>query len=236
MAFRKYIRRRVRRVKANTWYGKRYFSRQGMGRLIKDVRYLKGQLNTELKYIDGTQTTPTVIPSVAVTNGNWQLYRLNSVTQGDLTQQRHGASVKFKSIQIKGDIERLAGNHRVRMVLFIDKEPLTTGLGTVNNVPYRDMYTLSSGIGQIDAMRNFNGILSRRFKVLYDRTFLADADDIQRSFSIYKKLNMSTKWQIDSIAGDQQITNVLYLAFMTDDPAGTATQSTFHHRMTYIDN
>jgi len=234
MSFRSYIKKRVRRVKAKTWYGKRYFSRAGVGRLIQDVRYLKGQLNTELKYVDGTQTAPTLIPNVAVAGGNWLLYRLNNVVQGNLVQQRNGASVKFKSLQIKGNIERLAGNHRVRMVIFIDKEPLTNGLGV--NPLWSNLYSQSSGIGQLDAMRNFNSILEKRFKVLYDRTMIVDADDLQKPFSIYKKMNMTTKWQVDSTLGDQQLNNVLYLAFISDDPAGTASNATFHHRLTYVDN
>lgn len=230
MVFKNFLRKKVRYAKKKTWYGRRYMAPGGVGRLVRDVKYLKGQLNTELKYRDSLQTTATNIPSVTSTS-RWLLYRLNGMGIGTTgVADRVGTSIKIKSLQIKGNIERAAGNHRVRMVLFIDKEPGIAGIGA--NCSYDDLYSTTS----IDSMRNFNGILEKRFKILYDRTVLSDADDLQKPFSIYKKMFMNTKFQPGNPNPEAICQNVLYLAFMTDDPAGTATNATFHHRITYVDN
>jgi len=221
---KKLIRKGVKAAK------KRYGGKGGIVRLAKDVSWLKGQLNTELKYRDSTQTAATNIPSVTSAS-RWLLYRLNGMGVGTTgVADRVGTSVKIKSLHIKGNLERLAGNHRIRMVLFIDKEPGIVGIG--NNTTYDSVYNTTS----IDAMRNWNSVLEKRYTVLYDRTWVADADDLQKPFNIYKKMNMTVKWQPGDFNPEAINQNVLYLAFMTDDPAGTSCQATFHHRITYVDN
>lgn len=212
----------------------RYMRPGGAMRLYKDVKYIKSVLNTELKYVDGVQTTATSIPFVGAPGGSWLLYRMNNVAQGPGVSERNGSSVKFTSIQIKGNLERTAGSHRCRIVLFVDRENLASGVGV--NPLWSDVYATVSGNGTLDAMRSFNSILEKRFKVLYDRTYKLDTEVVQKPFSIYKKLNMVTKWQVQSSGSNAQINNVLYLAIMTDDPAGTATNATHYSRACFRDN
>lgn len=224
--YRMVFKRTVRRVKKRTWYGKRYMSKGGAGRLVRDVKWIKSQLNVEKKYVDINQPVTNIGTS-------WSLTRLNGLIQGNQATERNGASVRFKSFRIVGNMERTAGNHRVRMIIFIDKEPTASLIGSTPNQTELLMST------DIDAFLNFDAIQQRRFRILYDRTFMTDGvDSVQVPFKKYIKMNMVTKWLTTTGGGlPQNIqNNAMYIAFLTDDTSGTGTNYKFQSRLTFVDN
>lgn len=220
------FKKRVRSVKKRTWYGKRYFSKAGASRLVRDVKWIKSQLNTEQKYVDINQPVTNI-------GTNWSLTRLNGLNQGSQATERTGASVRFKSFRICGNIERTAGNHRVRCIIFIDKEPTASLVGSNPNQTELLMST------DLDAFLNFDAIQQKRFRILYDRTFMADGiDSVQVPFKRYIKMNMVTKW-LTTTGGTlpQNIqNNAMYIAFLTDDVSGTSVNYKFQSRLTFVDN
>lgn len=223
--FRSAVRKTVARAK-KTWYGKRYMRPGGAMRLYKDVKWIKSQLNTEQKYVDINQPVTNI-------GTTWSLTRLNGLNQGSQATERNGASVRFKSFRIVGNVERIAGNHRVRMIIFIDKEPTASLVGSTPNQTELLMST------DIDAFLNFDSIQQKRFRILVDQTFMADGvDSVQVPFKRYIPLNMVTKWLTTTGGGlPQNIqNNAMYIAFITDDTLGTGTNYKFQSRLTFVDN
>lgn len=218
------FKKRVRSVKKNTWYGRRYMSKGGVARLARDVAKLKGQLNTEMKYIDVNQPVTNI-------GTTWSLTRLNGLNQDTQTSGRIGASVRFKSFRIVGNVERTAGNHRVRMIIFIDKEPTASLVGA--NPNQTELLTSTD----LDAFLNYDGIMQKRFRILHDRTFMADGvDSVQVPFKKYIRMNMVTKWLSTSGLSQNIQNNAMYIAFITDDTSGLATNYKFNSRLTFVDN
>lgn len=205
---------------------KRYGGKGGIVRLVKDVSWLKGQLNTEMKYIDVNQPVTNIGTS-------WSLTRLNALSQGSQSTERNGASVRFKTFRIVGNLERTAGNHRVRMVIFVDKEPTASLVGSTPNQTELFQST------DLDSFLNYDAIQQKRFRILYDRTFRADGvDNVQQTFKKYIKMSMVTKW-LTTTGGTlpQNIqNNAMYIAFMTDDTSGTGVNYKFQSRLTFVDN
>lgn len=225
MVFKR-IKKAVRYAKKRTWYGKRYMAPGGVVKLARDVKAIKGMLNTEYKYVDINQPTTNI-------GTTWSLTRLNGLNQGSQATERNGASVRFKSFRIVGNVERSAGNHRVRMIIFIDKEPAASLVGSNPNQTELLQST------DIDAFLNFDAIQQKRFRILYDRTFKADGvDQVQNPFKKYIKMNMITKWLTTTGGGlPQNIqNNAMYIAFLTDDTSGTGTNYKFQSRLTFVDN
>jgi len=208
--------------------------RINIGRIAKDVAAVKGMLNVERKYVD--HTTTGINAPVA---GAWTVVRLNGIVQGDGVSQRNGAQIRCKSLQLRGRVKRsdtalsTVKQERVRMMVFIDKEPLVAGAGSLPLA--QDLLTSIN----VDSLRNWSGIQERRFKVLMDRTIKVDQDDGERLTQFYKRLNMKTTWLPNSALGPDINNNALYVAYFTDSPSAVATerpQISYSYRLTYIDN
>lgn len=234
--FKKYAKKQAKRIYG---YAKKRYAPAGrldVGKIASDVMKLKGIINSELKAKDVSQTDV----SLATLGAQWNIYLLNGLTaqDGDTTGERHGMSVRFKSLQIKGRAHMISESStsakRVRMVIFIDKEPLVTGL--TNTPPVTDLLNNStiSG-GYVNSLRKWDGLNQKRFTVLYDRVLTFDDDYPERQFKFYKKLNMVTKWQNGYVADNAINNNAMYLAFITDT-VGEEVKAEWESRVTFYDN
>lgn len=230
MVFRRF-RKMVRRAKKSTWYGKRYMSKGGSGRLIRDVQWLKGKLNTELKRCDiqiGTANIPAT--------GTWQLYTLNETNADiDSLNSRVGSAIRCKSVQVRGKVSGSAVHFtnapydpmQVRVVIFVDRYP------TIGTPALTTMFNTSVATSTVYSMRQWNSTGLQRFQVLYDRTFSVDNSRNEHFYKFYKKLHLKTVY--DEITTGS-ITNRIHLAVFADHPAAGNTTHGFESRVTYIDN
>lgn len=234
---KKYVRKQGKRLYG---YAKKRYAPSGrldVGKIASDVMKLKGIINSELKAKDITTSATSILPL----GGSWNIYRLNELTaqDGDTTGERHGMSVRFKSLQLKGRVYNTSNSsticNRVRMVVFIDKEPLVSGLA-VDPVPSELWNNGTLSGGYINSLRKWDSINQKRFTVLYDRVFKMDDDAPERFIKFYKKLNMVTKWQNGYIAGNAINDNAIYIAFVTDSNSVDAVKFEWDSRMTFYDN
>ncbi len=235
--FKKYVRKQAKRLGQ---YAKKRYAPAGkvdFTKIASDVWKLKNVLNCELKHKD-IHINSTSNPTVGT---NWVIWQLNGLDAQDGADpgERHGMSVRFKSLQIKGRLnmttESTQSAKRVRVILFIDKEPLVTGLQVAPNVAeLLGTTTLSSGY--VNSLRSWNSLNQKRFTVLSDRVYTLDDDYPERVLKIYKKMNMVTKWQSGYIDANAINNNALYIAFVSDDPSVDATKHEFTSRVTFYDN
>lgn len=234
MGFKKYARKQVRR--AGKYLKKRYVpnGRIDMDRIAKDLTIVKSVLNTERKHSDATMATNVTVQGID-SAPHWNLYMPLNISQGDATIQRNGSSVRFKSIQIKGDIEigSTAPSQRCKMVVFIDKEPLTSGVAGTD-VSFNQLYQDLS----FDSMRNWDSILQKRFKVIYTKQVMLHSDRPNHSINMYKKLNMKTKWLSTGTVGDLIQDNCLYVAFISSEAQVQTARPVINlrTRVTFVDN
>lgn len=190
-------------------------------------------LNTEIKALN-SELAITILPSAGA---NWTIQRLNNISQGDGNSNRHGASVRLKSLQMTGRIRRQDNNvsavpERVRCFIFVDKEPGVAGIGT--SPAMTDVYTQNSP----STLRNWESILQKRFTVLWDRTYVLDQDNPERLLKLYKRMNMVSKWITSNTAGTACSDNALYFAVCSDSGGTSTTRPTIYYesRLTFIDN
>lgn len=232
MVFKRF-RKMVRNVKKKTWYGKRYMSKGGVGRLSKDVQWLKGQLNVERKYQDQHQ----IRLSTPLNPGYSIMCATSGIAQGSGTTSRTGASVRIKSLHVKGFVEandtvpvgqRPTG--RVRMVIFYDREPLVSGSGVYPT--QSDLYSQS----YITSPRNYSSLLQKRFKVLRDITFSTNNDNPTKTFDIYIKMNHILKFNPNTSSGADQIEGPIYVLWWQESTFTTTNLMSVSTRVTYIDN
>lgn len=231
---RKYLKKQARRLKG---YVKQRYAPTGrvdIGKVVSDLSYVKSVLNVERKYKD-TISTGFNTPAA----GGWTVVRLNNLTQGSGISDRDGAQIRMKSLQMAGRIKRsdtalsTVKQERVRMMVFMDKEPLTSGAG--NTPAILDILNA----GTVDSLKNWSCIQERRIKVLLDRTYKVDQDDGEKLIKVYKKLGARTTWLPNSALANDINNNALYVAFWTDSPSAVATERplvSHQFRLTYVDN
>lgn len=233
---KKYVRKQAKRLGQ---YAKKRYAPAGkvdLAKIASDVWKLKNVINTELKHKD-LNIASTSIPNTGI----WYLTLLNGLDAQDGADpgERHGMSVRFKSLQIKGRVhatsESSQSAKRVRMVLFVDKEPLVAGLGTIPAISELYATNTVSG-GYVNSMRSWQSLQQKRFTVLYDKVITLDDDYPEKAIKLYKKMNMVTQWQSGYIGGTAIANNALYLGFFTDDVSADATKFEFSSRVTFYDN
>lgn len=150
-------------------------------------------------------------------------YPANAITQGDGYSQRNGASIKPKTLQIKGTIwtdATLAAGTRVRFIIFQDKH---CNNQTVFPTSYLDA-------ASVTAFKNYSNRF--HYKTLYDRTFQLNANSNEiAGINIFKKLYGHITYTEDS---DLCETSAYYVLVISD--SNSAANISFRSRMLYIDN
>lgn len=230
----RFLKKRVRPYKrfVTRRYGGTALSKFNFKKLAADVAQVKSVINSELKYHEVAQNAALPIAGTAL------VQELNAMALGDYAYNRHGASVKIKSLQGRVDLKQSSSTaytqgERVRMVIFIDKEPLVSGLGV--NPTYTDLYTS----GGVRSLRSWESIQQKRFTVLMDRTFTFEPEKASRTFNIYKRLNMVTKFNSTTSAADAITNNALYVMFMGENGSTTIAERVTldaSWRVTFRDN
>jgi len=237
--FRKYVKKQGKRLGA---YAKKRYAPAGkvdFSKIASDVLKLKGIINSELKHKD------SVMPSTAIPIGNavvpWALQSLNGLTAQDGADpgEREGMSVRFKSLQILGKVRTTATAAdalRIKMVIFVDKQPLVSGLST--DPVIGELFTNTGSVHWVNSLRSWDSIQQKRFTILHTKYFVLDDDKPEINFKVYKKLDMVTQWANGYTGADAQVRNKLYIAFFNDTNIGGEPMGAFEYqsRLTYRDN
>lgn len=198
--------------------------RAGLGQLAKDVVTLKNLINVEFK------ASTLALTSTVNETGTLQL--LNGLTKGDNNNNREGATVRIKSVQLKGNMKIHATPEQslVRRILFIDKQPNQTA------PTMAELLDLSSS-QPTDALRNLNH--RKRFVILDDDliTLNKNGKAIALFPKCYKRVDMITVYDTGSNTGliaDIE-TNALYVLYVSNQPSNVPS---IEHtaRIRYIDN
>lgn len=211
---RKVQKKRVRN------YNKRwkYYGRAAE-QLWKDVKTLKGLVNTEYKNKEvGTSATPSTTGTLTLLNG---------LAEGDDYNNRDGRSVRFKSLQISlaTVLHASATTTRIRWAIVLDRD----ASNTVNSASiYSNEYA---------SFRNLDN--RRRFTFLKEGYFtmaLYNGAPTPKIIDYYKKIDIHTIYD-DSNNGDitDIRTNALYLYTWSDQATNTPTVG-ITTRLRYIDN
>jgi len=139
---RKYVRRQFRRGKR--WAKARYMPRGklNVGRIVKDVNFLKSIVNAEKKYVAFTETFDFGL-STGASSGHY-VQSLVSLSQGTTVSTRNGNSVKGTSLQYSIQVSPQASTTTagIPYMIFILQKPgalwddvYTTGTtGTLANL------------------------------------------------------------------------------------------------------
>jgi len=204
MPFRRFFRR-ARGHLIRRYFNKGY--RPKIGRIAKDVGFLKSVVNAERKTLN-TASTGTILASGAT--GNTVL--VNGISQGDDFFNRDGRSIKVTGLWVQGKVvlNAAATHDTVKVALVLDKQPngALASFGTI--------YDLSVNNGGL-APRLTN--TNRRFKVLRSKMIdLEAAGNQSHSFKFFIKTGMHVSYQGTTSAITDISTNALLLCF-----AGTAT-------------
>lgn len=191
-----------------------------VGQLWKDVSMLKGLVNTEFKFKD-VAVTNLSIPSTG------QVTDLNGLTKGDNVNQRSGRMVRWKSVQIQGQITRNPSSttqDRGRICLVIDKHADGAGSG------YTDIYDSLD----VNSFRNLDN--RKRYVILKSWNFVLDADKPERYFKVYKPIDMKTVYNSLNNGNIADIeANSLSLFYISDRATNQPTVD-MKVRLRYIDN
>lgn len=214
-----YRRRYNRRYKKRRYNAPKYTYGGMMKKVWNDIKYLKGLINVEKKYLDVSGTlTPVVALSASLLNG---------IAQGDTSITRDGDSVKIVSLLINFNfvMNASASASRIRIIILRDKQ---------SNAAAPAGSVILESDTNILSPRNID--YGKRFKVYKDFMVVVNTDFPEKAMKIVlSKLKFHTKY-IDGGATIASIaTNSLYLLAMSDE--GTNTPSiNYYSRIRYIDN
>lgn len=177
-------------------------------------------VNTEFKTVDRSLNVSMI------NTGTTSL--LNGLQQGDDYDNRDGRQVRFKSVQIAGKITRSSGaTHaadRVRLAIVIDKQPNAAACN------YGQIFQATTP----DAFRNLD--YRKRFVILWSRTMVIDADDPEKHFKFYKKIDMKTVYDASNVGDVTDIqTNALYFVTIAETSVNIPSAD-LDTRVRFIDN
>ncbi len=215
----------------NTYRRKRTYRRKptrmqnysaGLGQLKSDVMRLKGLINVEFKCVD------TVLSSTVNSSGTLQL--LNGLAQGDTATTREGATVRFKSLQLKGfmAIAGAATATACRRLVFIDKQP-NQAAPVVGDILDNTTAAL------VNSFRNLSH--RKRFVILRDDHFTMSEGGPEALWypDVYMSLDMITTYNGNAGTIADIETNAIWAMYISSE--ATAAPSIAHNvRIRYIDN
>lgn len=190
------------------------------GQLWKDVKRLKDMINIEYKYIDTVDTGSN--PTYA---GGYATFTMPAAGTGD--SQRIGDSVKLQRLMMRGEIRyATAGTdgQTVRLIIVNDKQNKISAVSDLLDSNYL------STVNAVNAPKNYD----KRFqtKILYDRSFLVNSQNIERRFVINLPLNFHA--QFDAAGSTIDSGSLKY--FLVSDQMTNPPTVNFVGRITYTDN
>lgn len=205
MAFKKTGRRMYRKRKSTAWYNKKYSPMELAQNALAGVKYLKGIINAEHKYLD-TTISGNISYAGSVT-------QLSSIPQGDTAVTRDGNSVKCNFVSLKGTITQHSSaiNTFVRMILFVDK----FNQGTAPTVT--DVLVGNSDTQVVNYPLNRNN--AGRFQILVDRVYpLSIEGSRTKTVSMFKKFS-NHHIKFNGAAGTDEKQGQIYLLLVSNESA-----------------
>ena len=257
------IRRRIRRrPRVHVNPVKRYVStRRTMkwGRIANDVRYLKGLINTEIKYLDhnyqsadeyydivasNTAAVPA-IETVPPTPGYLHLV-IPYMGIGDDFNERTGRSVRLKSLQLKGRValnmptgtNNLLSVGQFRIMVIVDHQ---AQMGEVTD-PTNILYSLDVN-GDFSLESRVNRQRNKRYTILMQRKYkMTQQYNPVVDINMFKRINDKIKFEgVNAADFMDKCFHVIGFVSGGYPIAGTLDTFTrlngqFNTRVTYIDN
>lgn len=226
------------------------------GRMAKDINYLKGLVNTEIKYIDENHNSAALgywdvrasatvgIPDIEAntpTPGYVSKF-ISYPAQGDDYNQREGRSFKLKSLQLKFTAwlalasQTNAGTARVMVI--VDHQAQS---GEVTD-PVPILFQTDSN-GQYSTLSRIDRQQNKRYSVLGSKKFVISNGTVpMKNLSIYKKL--SDKIKFNGTLATNFMDKAFYFIVLIDPRVPTIGTNDvlpnfnmqFETRFTYVDN
>lgn len=181
---------------------------------------VKYYLNPEYKFLDSQQAAT----SLGIAG---QVQALPSlIAQGDDATSRDGNSIKITSMLIRGYVTQATGSTApvtTRFMIFTDvssnaSPPLVTDVLQTANV--------------LSPMNRVNG---SRFKILFDRNYTTDPDDLRKGIKVFKKMQHHIHYLDGSNTSTSLGQGAIYFLWVTDT-GGAAVSTTWNCRMRFLDN
>lgn len=212
--------RRGRKVyKKKPWYKRKYNALQLAQKAVKGVWYLKGLVNSELKFHDYTAS--------ANFDFNGAMYNITSIAGGSGENQRNGNSIFVRYITLRGII---AANTSVayntcRMIVFIDKDS-SGAVPTAADL----LATTGTGYAPIAPLNDDN---RKRYKVLTSKTMSLSPSDYNLPFKSYIPIRHHVRY--NSPTFNDYDKGQIYVLFISDQNTAVPL-FTLYSRVAYHDN
>lgn len=249
-------KRRGRNPSANLI--KRYVNkRRGIkyGNIWRDVKMLKGLINTEVKYYDidyngglggywdiiASNTVGVPAPESTPPTKGYVHFRVGYPDQGDDFNNRNGRSLKLKSIQLKGTIRVPATDSsnrgQVRVMIIVDHQAqlgeATNPVPILYQTDQNNHYSMSSRI---------NRQQNKRYSILAVKKLSFSQNYFTHSLNIFKRLNDKVKF--NGVLGDDFVDKAFHVVVFADALFPNVGNGDivpnflgqFETRLTYVDN
>ncbi len=192
-------------------------------RALLMAKSIKSLMNVEFKNHDVSATSIAISTTPDIT-------QLTNLAQGDTTNTRDGASVKFVSLSFKYTLVQHADATAtlVRIMLVLDRQ--------TNEAIYTDTDLLAD-VTVADAIvspRNLDN--GHRFRVLYDKVHaLSDSGSVVQYGKFYKKLQLKVRYDAAAALIGSITQSSLSLFIVSTEPTSTPA-FTHRIRLRYVDN
>jgi hypothetical protein len=222
MPYKRRYNRKYRKRKR----GRKKIYGDAAGQLWKDVKYLKGLVNTETKFVSNS------IGPTTVQNTSWQNEYISGLTQGDEYFQRDGNSVRVKKISANIKIENLGlGNTAQTIRLILVRESAPRGA-----LPSMSEVFVTPASGNL-VLSKYNPLEMTGYSILFDKKYTvtkADRPVIYDTF--FKAADFHMEYNGTTATISDQTKCSLTWFFISDQPTSNRPEITIESRVNYIDN
>lgn len=189
-------------------------------KLIKDVKMLKGLINTEFKFND------RLVSNNILDTGEFIL--MNGIAQGTNDNERIGNTMRIKSVEYRIIVQHNIGatdQTYFRCILFVDLEsdgadPTLAEVLQNTTVP-------------IVSPRNLNN--RNKYLILKDQVLKLNDDNPNGYIEVYKKLNLKTTYDAAGATIAAIANHPIYLLVLSNHPSNGPTMNSYS-RIRYVDN
>lgn len=213
-------RRFVKRSKP--WYKRKYNAMEIAGKAWSTAKYLKGIINSELKFKDNTQEGQNISNAGTIA-------LISDLVQGDGAGERNGNSVLVKNIFIRGRVllDPIAVSSQFRLIIL--RDTMNTGTApTVGNI----LTNAGTGLCCLSPLNKLGS--PGRYKILYTKLFTLNNNGTRSQvFKSFIKLDKHIKYTGPD--ADDEYRNQIYV-LMVSNEAVNLPQISYVTRLSYYDN
>lgn len=198
-----YPSRRGGSRRSTAWYNKKYSAKDVALQALRNTRYLKGLVNSEMFHYDRAETAVPISSSGAMTN-------LVQIGSGDQSNQRTGNSVLIRNhlFRLRVTKNASAATTIFRYMIIQDTQQISDSSPSVGDV-----------LDTVDVDSPLNLANSGRFKVLVNKTLMLHANSPMYHKETYKSMYLHIKFNGTAPTDIQK--NGLYLLTISDQPTNT---------------